>query len=835
MKLRFTLLITILIFSMTSVAQNLEWAKNIGSSGYDYGYKSVIDDSGNVYTTGYFIGIVDMDPSANTFSLTSLGGWDIFITKFNSSGNFVWAKRIGGSGKDFGLNMAIGSLGNVYITGFYSDTVDFDPGTSIYNLSSVGGNDIFVLKLDGSGNLKWAKSMGGSSLDWGFSIDVDNLGNVYTAGWFVGISDFDPGSSTYYQSASNQNIFVSKLDSNGNFVWAKNIGNSGVDNACNVYIDNSYNVILTGDFTGTVDFDPGIGNYNLTSSGNSDAFVLKLDSSGEISWTKSFGGSGDDRGYSIAMDNSYNIYITGYFNGNVDFDPGLGTYNLIGSGGQDVFISKLDSSGSFIWAKKFGGSGDERGRSLTTDIFGNVYVSGKFEGQVDFDPGLGTHILSSSAGSVDLFFAKLDSIGDFIWAWNFGDNWDDYCNDIRVDSSLNIYITGSYGGTVDFNPDTNTTYNLTSNGGMDIYIVKFSQCSNSSSVNAISACESYTSPSGKYIWTTSGTYKDTIQNAEGCDSIITIGLQINKITSDVVFKSACDSLISPSGKYTWHQSGSYMDTIQNSKGCDSTLIIGLVIHQESTSSLSDSACDYYVSPSGNYNWTQSGNYTDTLTNSAGCDSILNISLTIYQNVSISLSEKACSSYRSPSGKYKWTTSGIYYDTLKITNGCDTTFKINLSVNTVDDSVIATGNMSLKANALGAIYQWVDCNNAYAAIPGKSHQSFSASKSGSYAVIVSQFNCTDTSKCYQLINTATLENENNIVFNFYPNPAKNSLIIESTTNGILKIFNESGQIVYEAKSEKTRITHNISNLTNGLYIIQYIDDNLSISRKFIVFK
>jgi hypothetical protein len=208
------------------------WAKQIGGSGSDEGFGITIDSDGNVYTTGYFEGTVDFDPGVGITNLTSAGGRDIFISKLDSNGNFVWAKRIGGASDDYGNRIFLDSSGNVYTTGLFGGIVDFDPGSGTNNLASNGSNDIFILKLDRNGNFVWAAAMGGTGDDGGFGIALDSNNNVYTTGVFYNTADFNPGPGVFNMtSAGGMDIFISKLDSDGNFIWAKRMGGPNDDKA----------------------------------------------------------------------------------------------------------------------------------------------------------------------------------------------------------------------------------------------------------------------------------------------------------------------------------------------------------------------------------------------------------------------------------------------------------------------------------------------------------------------------------------------------------------------------------------------------------------------------
>jgi len=353
-----------LLLSFILQAQpNFEWANAMGASGADQSKDVVVDASGNVYTTGYFSGTVDFDPSAGVYNLTSAGGQDIFISKVDAFGNFMWAKQMRGAGNDVGNSIEVDASGNVYTTGYFQSTVDFDPGATTYTFTSAGGQDIFISKLDALGNFVWAKQIGDIGTDTGNSIAIDVSGNVYTTGAFVATVDFDPGATTYMlSSAGSFDIFISKLDPSGNFVWAGKMGTTVSDIGQTITLDAAGNVYTTGYFSnGTVvDFDLGAGVYNLTSAGGQDIFISKLDASGNFVWAKQMGGTLNDVGNDITLDAAGNVYTTGYFSGTADFDPSAGLYNLTSAGSQDIFISKLDASGNFVWAKQMGSTSNDQ-------------------------------------------------------------------------------------------------------------------------------------------------------------------------------------------------------------------------------------------------------------------------------------------------------------------------------------------------------------------------------------------------------------------------------------------------------------------------------------------
>ncbi len=447
------------------------WARTWGGSDYDRGYGVATDDSGNVYVTGYFESTVDFDPGGGD-PHTSNGNGDVFLSKFDSSGNFEWVRTWGGSEWAIGREVAADGSGNVYVTGYFSGTVDFDPGGGDPHTSN-GGRDVFLSKFDSSGNFEWARTWGGSSWDSGLGVAADSSGNVYVTGYFWGTVYFDPGGDDPHTSNGGRDVFLSKFDSSGNFKWVQTWGGSDSNYGWGVSADGSGNVYVTGHFTGTVYFDPGGGDPH-TSNGSIDVFLSKFDSSGNFEWARTWGGSGWDRGCVVAADGSGNVYITGYFEGTADFDPGGGDPHT-SNGDWDVFLSKFDSSGNFKWARTWGGPEIDFGLSVAADGSGNVYITGYFEGTVDFNPGDGDP--HTSNGGRDVFLSKFDSSGNFEWARTWGGSDYDLGLGVAVDGSGYVYVTGYFESKVDFAP-TDQPCNEemdehTSNGGYDLFLIKY--------------------------------------------------------------------------------------------------------------------------------------------------------------------------------------------------------------------------------------------------------------------------------------------------------------------------------------------------------------------------
>jgi len=384
---------------------------------------------------------------------------------FSQTPNFAWAKQFGGPNNEKPAAMVTDASGNVYITGDFTGTTDFDPGPGTFNMSTVGNDDIFVCKLDASGNLVWAKRMGGTNDDVPKSIALDASGNVYTTGLFYSIDgDFDPGPGTFTLSGSNgfySDAFISKLDALGNFVWAGQFSGTNTEYANDITIDASGNIFLTGAFSGTVDFDPGVSTSTLTASASA-AFITKLSASGNFIWAKQFD-TNSGRGNCITTDASGNIYSAGHFVSTTDFDPGVGSYNLSCLGITDIYISKLDAAGNFVWAKQMGGSGYDDAVDIKIDPSGNVGLVGNFEGTADLDPGAAT-LNFTSAGSDDFFISKLNSAGNLMWAHVFGGPSSDKGASLAISAGGDFYTTGNFqSSAIDMDPGAGT-FNLSTGG-----------------------------------------------------------------------------------------------------------------------------------------------------------------------------------------------------------------------------------------------------------------------------------------------------------------------------------------------------------------------------------
>jgi hypothetical protein len=438
---------------------------------------------------------------------------------------FDWVKQVEGPGHDYNQSFAFDSSGNIFLTGYFQLTADFNPAsTDTFNLTSAGNQDIYILKLDASGNFIWALNIGGTADDRAFSIATDANGNIYITGNFVQTVDFDPGPGVFNLSTAMWSMFVCKLDGDGNFIWAKQM-TGGNSTGRSISLDNQSNILLTGSFIDTVDFNPGSATFLLVSgnAGISDAFACKLDSGGNFRWARKitsgslygnygtaitsdtngnvlaigilniftnelfvckysasgflnwyYGSTFTERGsaYDLTTDMAGNVYVTGSFNGSFDFDFGSGTYTLTAFGGSDAFVLAMDTYGDFIRVQQIGGIANDIGKAIDIDSADNIYITGTFLGTADFDPDTTAIYNLSAVNGADVFILSLNSAGNFNWAKELPGNSNEEVTMLKLNST-SLYISGYFDDTVDFDPDS-TFYNLSSAGGYDAFLHKMS-------------------------------------------------------------------------------------------------------------------------------------------------------------------------------------------------------------------------------------------------------------------------------------------------------------------------------------------------------------------------
>jgi len=468
MKKSIILCMVLFMMSLVLQAQVLEWnwVTQAGGSSADLAKAIKVDDNGNSYVTGNFQGTVTF----GTTELTSSGLKDIFVAKMDVDGNWLWAIQAGGDMNDEARSITVDVNGNSYVTGSFCGTATFGAYTLIGSSSLMGHLEtIFVTKIDSDGNWQWAQKAGAWGYDWGTDIEVDAVGNSYVTGSFLWYCVFGTDSlftSNFAMSPGGMpaggyqwDAFVAKLDPNGNWLWEQGCGSTSTssDDGFGITLDASDNLHIMGDYNETAYF----GADSLITNGQSDIFVAKMDTDGNWLGVTGAGGASQDRGYGLSVDADGNSYVTGQFSDTATF----GTHSITTNGDTfgDIFVAKMDAAGNWEWAISVGGTKIDYGFGISTDANGNSYVTGMFEESATF--GATTLTTTDIVGDCDVFVAKVDTDGNWLWAKQAGGDDADYGYGISIDANGNSYVTGTFIGTADFGATT-----FTSNGEEDIFV-----------------------------------------------------------------------------------------------------------------------------------------------------------------------------------------------------------------------------------------------------------------------------------------------------------------------------------------------------------------------------
>lgn len=692
-KITLAFVISFLFFACSIKAQApaYEWANQFGSSDGDYGYSVFVHSNGNVYSTGFFTGTVDFDPSSSGTSNLTADSTDIYILKMDASGGFVWAKKMGGpTSKDIAYSIVTDGNENVYLTGAFKGTAEFNPDGASTTLTSTGDYyDCFIAKLNASGTFQWVKQLEGERDVIGHSLAVDSNGDVYTTGWFIGETNFNPSGSAANLTPAGTNPtflqypwdgFIAKHSTDGVYQWSKQFGGTSYEFGSGIVLDGSNNSYVTGLYNSTADFNPSGTANKLTSAGGADIFVAKYDASGNNVWAKSMGSAGDDWGTAIALDGSGNILTTGVFQATSNFNPS-GTAEITAAGANDVydvFVSKLDGSGNYVWAKSMGSSGNDYGLSITADASNNVYTTGGFSNTANFNPS-GTadnYTALGAADKLDNFITKHSSDGTYEWTLQFGGTDDDGSESVKVDASDNVYATGGFNLTADFDPSSSGTENLTSSGSTDAFVLKLSPapvCALSiPSVTVVDTCGSTTltssSTSGTYLWSPGGETTQAI-------TVYSVGTHSVTITEGACSSTSLEATAAPTTLPTT-PTVSVVDT------CDSSTL---------TSSTS----------TGTYLWSPSGETTQAILVSSSGTHTVNIT------------ENGCESLEGSGTATPTTTPST--PTVTVVNTC--------------------GNSTLTSSTTTGSYLWSP--------GGETTQAISVSSSGTYSVTITENGCAST--------------------------------------------------------------------------------------------
>ncbi|MFT5819076.1 MAG: hypothetical protein ACI8ZM_000298 [Crocinitomix sp.] len=681
---------------------------------------------------------------------------------------------------------------------------------------------IFFTSFGKAQNFEWIKSGGILFPDAGLfhiaDVALDDLGSIYFAGKVWGSVDGDPGPGTHDLGAdyfSVRNCII-KLDNGGNFIWAKGFWADVAFEDCEpleIICDASGAVYLTGLFRGGIDFDPGDDVYNLSSADPTefDGFIWKLDSDGGFLWAHSLGGLPDDGCNGLAIDGSDNVLIAGAFSGIADFDPGLDIHLETAIGvAEDAYLLKLNSAGEFIWVSVVEGDHASGFDHVTVDSDGDIYLAGSYTGSIDADPGIGTLTLSTDDLIPSLLIEKLNDAGELIWAKQIDGLSGIFPEDI-ANYEDQIYIAGYFLDTVDFDPGPDE-YDLYTGSDTNTFVQKLDT-------------------DGNFIWA---------KNMGGTASIQPQGISIDPFGDifiagffrggSVDLDPGVEELIVANLDDT-----DYSDLFVQKLDSDGNLLWAEASQDSFQVALRGLDLDefgdlYLVGDGGGITYD-----FDFGPDSAKIDSdhlYFIWKLNHCGEISHSFTEFACDSYTVPSGDDTYYETGTYSDTLIAASGCDSIITISLTIN--DEAVsLESDGVVLTAFPADDAYVWIDCNDAYSIIPGETEQTFTPIESGSYAVIVTNGDCIDTTDCFDLVGVGIQNFTKDNIFTLYPNPSSGEISFTAESAMQVRIFNQLGKLVMEIAVEKGAKQINLTGLANGVYFVTATNEHGSGNSKFVL--
>ena len=546
--------------SFTSFGQNafLERLSIMDGPGILHPTDMKVDGDGNIIIIGNCFDRVDLNPGPDSaiYDVPYPGNlyMPVFILKLDSLGNYLWSGIL--PAVDYrSEELQIDGDGNIYLSGMFGDTLDFDiSDTGVFNRHAIAPNDdAFLLKLAPNGAFQWVKTFGRAGSFYVYDIAVDHSGNILFTGNATGTNlVFHPDAAGPVYNAYSKTYYVLKYDSTGAFVWLRQFGSFFTQYDCEqVEVTSKNEVIIGGEFDGTVDFNPGPGVFNISSQQNTDdAFILKLDSNGIFQWARRFGNDWNDMVYDMKISPDDKLFFTGYLADSMDFDPGPGIYFAKSPQWYTTYVLKLDAdSASFEWVKPFvlTDPGNVDFRDLHIDRDGGVYTTGDFKREfyVHPDTSVNNYRLPSSTQSTktyrDAFIHKFDSAGNYMWAHSVNSNEFQRGKAVATTPGGGVLWVGEFNNTVDFGLG-GTPVNVTADGGFDMFLMGMGQCDQVNSSRIDSVCYNFINPLGDTL-VSSGQYQYVLPGPNGCDSVVNLDLTIIDVRTGVILDSVVGELL----------------------------------------------------------------------------------------------------------------------------------------------------------------------------------------------------------------------------------------------------------------------------------------------------
>lgn len=781
--------------SVSASGQDWQWATSVYGPDLDQIRAVEADRQGNVYITGWYQDSLYFNET--TFFVASTSYYDGFIAKYDDQGNFIWARKFGGNRDDAGNNLAIDTLGNVYIAGYSRSTTPFVYDS--FSFTGTGNDKTCILKIDGNGNLIWGKLVtAGTSNAYPTGIDVNNNNQLILTGTYAFLDLTIE--TTVLPHAGAEDIFYAMYSaSDGNLLWAKRAYATYYDYSNMAVIDNSGNCYISAITYGGIIID-GVG--TLPPGGTSYiGFLFKTDSLGNFHWVKKYSNtmSGGTELDGLEITRSGDLYITGWVGSGFTINLNDTTFSDLGSAKH--YLQKLDSDGNSIWTKIFPCSSLSRVNGIAVDSADRVFIGGYVSGSVILD----NITVSPAASGYSFFLGLIDKDGNVLdGAWGGNKINNSGLDIIGADLSGGIYVGGFFGNVAGdfgwFGDDT-----LTTHGSSDGFLAKYNYseilncyANSSFTVSGSIVCSGdsvsfFNSSSGSgsltYEWKTDGNIFSTTENTSFTFALPGI-YQIQLLTENAYCRDSSqisvqvlpvsDSLLTP------------VFTCEN----DSILIFGK-----------------YESLPG---W-----YYDTLQSANGCDSILKQEYLHFAPINQYINATICmgDTYILPDGNMV-DSGGTYSSFLISADGCDSIITTSLMVQVIDTAVSVSGQ-TLTAVSTG-IYQWLDCSSLSSVI-GQNGQSFTPTVDGLYAVEITQGSCVDTSACYVISFAGVEVDKNSFECILFPNPASEILNIifdNEITGASFLIYDVNGKVVLKSIQQTTGSSKiNIKHLPSGIYAVQ----------------
>lgn len=758
--------------------------------------------------------------------------WTIALGTYNKNQTIIidpliYSTYIGGDDEEVSNSIAIDTSGNVYITG-YTKSTNYDTTAGSFQTIYAGLRDVLVTKLNNTGTaLIYSTYIGGSNNDVGNAIALDASNNTYITGYTTSTNFHVTLGAFQTIFAGSEDVFVTKLNATGTaLIYSTYLGGNTWDNGNDICLDASGNVYVTG-YTESNNFTITVGAFQTTKVGVGDVFVTKLNATGTaLIYSTFIGGSGAEGGISITIDSSNNIYITGTTD-SPNYDVTSGAFQTTYGGGfNDAFVTKLNATGTaLIFSTYIGGNDKDYATSIVLDTLGNSYITGY---TLSFNyPTTSGAFQTIRDGGRDVLVTKLNATGTaLIYSTFIGGNYDDYGEDIVLDTFGNAYIIGStFSSTYDVTPGAYVTSNLF--GGASAIVTKLNATGSTllySTFIGQSAVDSYgrsiALDASNNAYFTGITYSIGYPTTVGAFQTTFEGNRDIFVTKLCMFVPSTINLSSaPSTtNQTLCINTAITDIIYTTSGDSTTSFVGLPTGVTGNWSANSITISGIPTTSGTFNYTVN----------LGCESTTGtITVLFPSGTDFKL---ACDSLLWMDGNtyYTSTNTPTYILSGGSANGCDSIVTLNLTINNLDTTITQNGD-TLFASETGATYQWLDCNNGNAIISGEINQSYSPTSSGYYMVVVTKNDCSDSSACINVILTGINELENSYV-KIYPNPITSEFIIDLASfspKSQLSVVSIEGKTVYTNNTINTdKIVINAADWSTGVYMVKITDEQSS---------